>query len=448
MNDVAILAEGLGKQFQIGKKQEKYKTLRSALADTFMAPFRRTGKLLRGQATGASGLDEIIWALKDVSFEVKQGEVVGIIGRNGAGKSTLLKILSRITEPTTGFANIYGRVGSLLEVGTGFHHELTGRENIYLNGAILGMTRLEINRKFDEIVAFSEVEKFIDTPVKHYSSGMYLRLAFAVAAHLEPEILLVDEVLAVGDASFQKKCLNRMQDVGQQGRTVLFVSHNMPAITRLCERVILLDEGKVLMDGPSHQVVSAYLNSGLGTMAAREWPDPIKAPASDAVRLCAVRVRTEDGRITETMDIRQPIGIEMEYEVLEPGYVLLPHYTLHNAEGVLVFITLDQDPAWRRRPRPPGRYVSTGWIPGNFLTEGLMVVGSAMRSLEPDAPHFFARDAVAFQVIDNFDYTDTARGDYAKQLRGVVRPLLKWDTRSISNGNEATAAVTEKEVQL
>ena len=447
MSDIAVQTQGLSKQYQIGKKQDKYKTLRSTLSSTFMAPFRRTSRLLRGQATGAAELDEMIWALKDISFEIKQGEVVGIIGRNGAGKSTLLKILSRITEPTTGFANIFGRVGSLLEVGTGFHYELTGRENIYLNGAILGMTRVEINRKFDEIVAFSEVEKFIDTPVKHYSSGMYLRLAFAVAAHLEPEILLVDEVLAVGDASFQKKCLNRMQDVGQQGRTVLFVSHNMQAVTRLCERVILLDEGKVLMDGPSHQVVSAYLNSGLGTMAAREWPDPKNAPASDAIRLCAVRVRTEDDQVTETVDIRQSVRIEMEYEVLEPGYMLLPHYTLHNAEGVLIFVALDQDPVWRRRPRPLGRYVSTSWIPGNFLAEGLMIVGAAMRSLEPDVSHFFARDAVAFQVIDNFDSKDTARGDYTKQLRGVVRPLLKWHTRSISNGSEATVAVTEKEVQ-
>ena len=217
-----------------------------------------------------------IWALKDVSFDINRGEVVGIIGRNGAGKSTLLKILSEITEPTEGRVEIHGRVGSLLEVGTGFHPELTGRENVYLNGAILGMKRAEIERKFDEIVAFAEVEKFIDTPVKHYSSGMYLRLAFAVAAHLEPEILIVDEVLAVGDAAFQKKCLGKMAGVAKEGRTVLFVSHNMPAITRLCERAILLDEGRLLQDGVSHQVVKAYLNAGLGTTAMREWPDPTK----------------------------------------------------------------------------------------------------------------------------------------------------------------------------
>jgi lipopolysaccharide transport system ATP-binding protein len=236
MSYTAIRVDNLSKQYRIGGPQKKYETLRDTLANTLATPLRRAGKLLRGQATGAAELDATIWALRDVSFKVQRGEVVGIIGRNGAGKSTLLKILSRITEPTLGVAEIRGRVGSLLEVGTGFHQELTGRENIYLNGAILGMKRHEIEHKFDEIVAFAEVEKFIDTPVKHYSSGMHLRLAFAVAAHLEPEILLVDEVLAVGDAAFQKKCLNKMEDVGQQGRTVLFVSHNMPAITRLCER--------------------------------------------------------------------------------------------------------------------------------------------------------------------------------------------------------------------
>ena len=225
-----------------------------------------------------------------MSFDVRPGEVVGLIGRNGAGKSTLLKVLSRITDPTRGGVDLCGRVGSLLEVGTGFHPELTGRENIYLSGAILGMKRAEIRRKFDEIVAFAEVERFVDTPVKHYSSGMYLRLAFAVAAHLEPEILLVDEVLAVGDARFQRKCLDKMQDVGQRGRTVLFVSHSMPAITRLCGRAILLEDGTVVADGVSHDVVARYLNSGLGTSATREWLDPRKAPGTDVVRLCAVRV--------------------------------------------------------------------------------------------------------------------------------------------------------------
>ncbi|MEW6577698.1 MAG: ABC transporter ATP-binding protein [Chloroflexota bacterium] len=261
MGNVAIRVEGLGKMYRIGGRQERYRTLRDTLTDAFTAPFRRASSLLHGQAYGAANLNETIWALKDVSFEVKHGEVVGIIGRNGAGKSTLLKILSRITEPTEGYADVYGRVGSLLEVGTGFHPELTGRENIYLNGAILGMSRAEIDRKFDEIVAFAEIEKFIDTPVKHYSSGMGLRLGFAVAAHLEPEILVVDEVLAVGDAQFQKKCLGKMSEVAGEGRTVLFVSHNMAAVLNLCDRVAVLDRGNVRYLGEANEGVARYVNN-------------------------------------------------------------------------------------------------------------------------------------------------------------------------------------------
>jgi lipopolysaccharide transport system ATP-binding protein len=241
------------------------------LVDTFISPFRRAGKLLRGQASGAAELDETFWALKDVSFEIKSGEVVGIIGHNGAGKSTLLKILSDITEPSRGYADVYGRVGSLLEVGTGFHPELTGRENIYLNGAILGMKRLEIERKFDEIVAFAEIDKFIDTPVKHYSSGMYVRLAFAVAAHLEPEILLVDEVLAVGDIAFQKKCLGKMDNVSQEGRTVILVSHNMNAIQRLCPRSLLLNKGKLVAYGETPDIIAQYLSSNSHTDGPNRW---------------------------------------------------------------------------------------------------------------------------------------------------------------------------------
>ena len=263
MSEVAIRCEGLGKQYRIGKP-ERYRTLRDTLTDAMYAPFRRIRSAFQPSSPPASqhpNGDDTIWALKDVSFEIKQGEVVGIIGRNGAGKSTLLKILSRITEPTEGIAEIRGRMGSLLEVGTGFHPELTGRENIYLNGAILGMKKTEIERKFDEIVAFAEVEKFIDTPVKHYSSGMHVRLAFAVAAYLEPEILLVDEVLAVGDAAFQKKCIGKMGDVARQGRTVLFVSHNITAILSLCQRAILLDRGRVLADGTSQNTVSQYFQA-------------------------------------------------------------------------------------------------------------------------------------------------------------------------------------------
>ncbi|MCE7948238.1 MAG: ABC transporter ATP-binding protein [Chloroflexi bacterium CFX4] len=262
MGDIALRVEGLGKQYRIGKAEAAYRTFRDVLADTLSAPFRRAVGLLRGNAAAANNLSEVIWALRDVSFTVKKGEVVGIIGRNGAGKSTLLKILSSITEPTTGEAKLYGRVGALLEVGTGFHPELTGRENIYLNGAILGMSRAEIRRKFDEIVAFAEVEKFIDTPVKHYSSGMGLRLGFAVAAHLEPEILIVDEVLAVGDSAFQRKCLGKMGEVAGEGRTVLFVSHNMAAVQNLCGRGIVLESGRLIVDALVNIAIEAYTLQG------------------------------------------------------------------------------------------------------------------------------------------------------------------------------------------
>lgn len=425
-----ITVENIAKRYRIGRSQAPYSTLREALVGALRSPLR---KFQRGNDPGG-----FVWAIEDVSFTVNPGEIVGIIGRNGAGKSTLLKMLSRITEPTRGRISLYGRVGSLLEVGTGFHPELTGRENIYLNGAILGMARNEIVRNFDEIVNFAEVAKFIDTPVKHYSSGMYLRLAFAVAAHLEPEILLVDEVLAVGDARFQRKCLDKMQDVAEHGRTVLFVSHNMPAITRLCPRTILLDNGHVLRDGPSHQVVSAYLQSGLGTTAAREWKDIGAAPGNEIVRLCAVRVRNHAGEVSDALDIRQPLQIEAEYEVLQPGNELIPDCQISNDEGLLLFVTGDQRSVWGRRPKPAGRFISTVEIPGNFLAEGTMFVTVCMSTMEPQHLHYMERDAVAFQVIDSMD-GDSVRGDYAGPMGGVVRPRLQWETRHL-----ASAAAVEE----
>ena len=422
MTAIAIRAQGLGKQYRLGSRPGGYTTLREVVMETLQAPSRWLG--WRGQPKTAA---EQLWALRGASFEIKQGEVVGLIGRNGAGKSTLLKVLSRITEPTAGWAEIHGRVGSLLEVGTGFHPELTGRENIYLNGAILGMPREEIRRKFDEIVAFAEVERFLDTPVKHYSSGMYLRLAFAVAAHLEPEILMVDEVLAVGDVTFQKKCLDKMQDVGQAGRTVLFVSHSMPAITRLCERAILLEGGQVEQDGPAAQVVGAYLRAGLGTTAVREWGEE-EAPGQEVVRLRAVRVRAADGETRDTIDIRQPVSIEMEYEVCKPDYQLMPHFSLFTEESIHAFSAHDVDPKWRKRPRPVGQYTSRCQIPGNFLAEGTMFIAVGCMTLNPEIHQFWESDAVAFQVIDSMD-GDTARGEYGGHVGGAVRPMFNWDTQ-------------------
>jgi lipopolysaccharide transport system ATP-binding protein len=425
---LAIGAKDIAKKYRLGGPARRHASLRDAIAHAASGPVRGMRSLMRSRDVKQSEREaEEFFALKGVSFDIRQGEVVGLIGRNGAGKSTLLKILSRITEPTSGRAEVHGRLGSLLEVGTGFHPELTGRDNIFLNGAILGMRRQEIASRFAEIVEFSGVSQFIDTPVKRYSSGMYLRLAFAVAAHLDTEILVVDEVLAVGDASFQKKCLAKMEDVGQHGRTVVFVSHNMMAVTRLCQRTILLDEGRVLDDGPSHEIVGSYLRSGLGTTAHREWTDLASAPGNQIARLRSVCVKTEDGEISEAMDIRRPVRIEMTFDVLEAGHLLVPNFHLFNEEGVCVFIVNDQDPEWRYRTRPQGRFVSAVNIPGNFLAEGAIVVRAVVSTMDPVTVHFSEDDAVAFQVIDSLD-GDSARGAFAGAYPGVVRPLLQWTT--------------------
>lgn len=427
MTDIAIRVENLSKQYRIGASKNN-RNLREALIEGLKAPFRRAGRLLQGHAKGAAELEETIWALRDVSFEIKKGETVGIIGPNGSGKSTALKILSRITEPTLGFAEIYGRVGSLLEVGTGFHSELTGRENIYLSGAILGMRRAEIKRKYDDIVAFAEIGKFIDTPVKHYSSGMYLRLAFAVAAHLEPEILIVDEVLAVGDTRFQKKCLKKMEDIGQEGQTVLFVSHSMSAITQLCQRAILVDQGLIIKDGPSREVVDSYLKSDNATIAERVWCDLSKAPKSDVVRLRAVRVKTKDGLITEMVYISQAVEIEIEYDVLKSGYILLPILNFYTGTGISVFESNDIDPTWRRRPRSVGHWTSTVRIPKNFLSEGMLLVTLSFVTLDPFVGQFKESNALVFHVADDMK-EDSARGDYPGKMESGVRPVLKWSTK-------------------
>ncbi|HOE67366.1 MAG TPA: ABC transporter ATP-binding protein [Candidatus Hydrogenedentes bacterium] len=313
MGDIAITAHNLGKMYHIGARVDRYRTLRDSIASGVKAPFIKMARLLRGHASAAANLNETIWALRHASLEIRHGEVVGLIGRNGAGKSTLLKVLSRITEPTEGSATLYGRVGSLLEVGTGFHPELTGRENIFLNGAIIGMKRVEIASKFDEIVAFSELDTFIDTPVKHYSSGMYTRLAFAVAAHLETEILLVDEVLAVGDVSFQKKCMGKMSDVASQGRTVIFVSHNMGAIQTLCTRGVLLRGGEIVRDGAVDEIVQDYL-SYLNEGAVDAFVNNPERQGAGNVKLTAARVLDDTGASNPHLVSGKPATFEFDYE--------------------------------------------------------------------------------------------------------------------------------------
>lgn len=431
----AVEIEGLGKRYRLGVADHVPDSFAQALVGFVRNPianYRKYRSLYKFDDVSDGDTQDdpsrgILWALKGINVNVDRGELVGIIGTNGAGKSTLLKILSRITPPTVGRAVIRGRVGSLLEVGTGFHQELTGRENVYLNGTILGMRRKEVDRKFDEIVAFSGVDDFLDTPVKRYSSGMRVRLAFAVAAHLEPEILIVDEVLAVGDAAFQRKCLNKMEDVGQQGRTVLFVSHNMPAVTRLCERAILLHNGRMIADGTAHQVVSAYLTEGHGAASWKSWEDDRRAPGSEVVRLRAMRVITRNGTQHDALNIHEPVGLQMEIEVLREGHVLMGYFTLWDGDGVRVFTSIDTDPAWHGRPRPIGRYTSTAWIPGDLLNEGLLYVSAAMKSVDPMRNHFHAKQVIAFQVVDKAT-NSLARQSWAGSMGGVVRPLLDWET--------------------
>jgi len=442
MSQSAITIENLSKVYRIGVRETANDSIGRSLIEFAKSPvqnyrkYRSLYKFSNDELSEQYAGDDILWALKNVSFDVKQGEVVGIIGVNGAGKSTLLKLISRITPPTAGSITIRGRVSSLLEVGTGFHPELTGRDNVYLNGTILGMRKLEVDKKFDEIVAFAGIDKFLDTPVKRYSMGMRVRLAFAVAAHLEPEILIIDEVLAVGDAEFQKKCLSKMEDVGKDGRTVLFVSHNMAAVTRLCQRGILLSAGSVIADGGAHDIVSSYLTAGLGTSAAQEWPEPDDAPGDDSVRLRAVRVIDSDGTVSAGFDIRKPIGLQLEYDVLRGGELLMPYFSLNDDEGIMLFSTIDQDLRWHTEPRPPGRYVSTAWIPGNLLSEGMAYVTVAMRTAVRKYRPFHEFDVVAFNVIDKME-GGSARGEWVGRLSGAVRPKLDWTTECVASSQVA-----------
>jgi len=444
MTDIAIRVENLGKQYRIGTQRARYKTLRESLTSAFAAPFRHiklndhkttdntttSSPIVSSQSSRSP--DDWIWALKDVSFDVKQGEVVGVIGRNGAGKSTLLKILSRITAPTEGRVEVYGRVASLLEVGTGFHPELTGRENIYLNGAILGMHRAEIERKFDEMVAFAEAEKFIDTPVKHYSSGMYVRLAFAVAAHLEPEILLVDEVLAVGDASFQKKCLGKMGEVAKGGRTVLFVSHNMAAILNLCGRGMLLDGGQVQAAGPIQHVVDAYLSTSMKLEGEAILRD--HRPDDDTeLRFLAVRILGDDRRASAYVDLKQGCSVEIEYEVRKPITGAQIAFELWNSLGICVLSTTDLDlqPECLRTTRQPGLYRTSCFLESVHLRPGRYWIdlGSSVpgiRMLDE------ARNAISFEVVD----TGSVEYKLTQGRRGVIAPILRWDTIQLVQGSQ------------
>jgi lipopolysaccharide transport system ATP-binding protein len=425
MTDLAIRVENLGKQYRIGVEPEHYKTLRDSLSSAITTPLRAVKSALRTTNSGNGQRPDRIWALREVSFNVQRGQILGIIGRNGAGKSTLLKILSRVTEPTEGYAEIRGRVGSLLEVGTGFHPELTGRENIYLNGAILGMKRIEIDRKFDEIVAFSEVEKFIDTPVKRYSSGMYLRLAFAVAAHLEPEILVVDEVLAVGDAEFQRKCLGKMTDVAQEGRTVLFVSHNMSAILRLTEETLLLDSGQLVLRAPTAKAVDVYMSSNFSKSGERYWEAEDIPSQAAPFRPISFRVCDADGRVVDTVRSTEPVHLTVEYVLDDEITGLRVGIYLMTARGEYVFTSFDTDAPEKFDKygvRPSGHYVSRCTIPADFLNEGRYVLGVNASSFRVKR-YFYDEHALSFNV----DGSGAPGTQWTEVRQGPVRPRLQWE---------------------
>jgi lipopolysaccharide transport system ATP-binding protein len=417
MSNLAIRVQDLGKQYRIGLSPTRYRTLRETLVESINIP-ARLKRRNNGEELGK------IWALKDISFDVEKGQVLGVIGRNGAGKSTLLKILSRVTEPSEGFAEIRGRVGSLLEVGTGFHPELTGRENIYLNGAILGMNKTEIDAKFDQIVSFAEVEQFIETPVKRYSSGMYLRLAFAVAAHLEPDILVVDEVLAVGDAEFQRRCLGKMSDVAKQGRTVLFVSHNMSAVLRLTEEAILLDKGKLVRRGPTQETVDFYMSTGYAQTGQRIWEtDEIPESASPFLPV-ELRLCNQKGRTIDTVRSTEPITINVKYELKAPITGLRVGLYLMTTQGEYVFTSFDTDqPEMYERfsVRPAGIYTSSCTLPANFLNEGRYVLGINASSFRVKR-YFQDEQALTFTV----DVSGAPGMQWPENRLGPVRPALEW----------------------
>lgn len=419
-----ITVENLSKKYIIGhQKQERYTTLRDVLAN---GAKRFTHKLRHPFAAPARDPNhEEFWALKDVSFEIQQGDRVGIIGRNGAGKSTLLKILSRITEPTFGRVSIKGRVASLLEVGTGFHPELTGRENIFLNGAILGMSKAEIKKKFDEIVAFAEVEKFLDTPVKRYSSGMYVRLAFAVAAHLEPEILIVDEVLAVGDVAFQKKCLGKMQDIGGEGRTVLFVSHNMTAVSTLCNRSIVLEKGGLILDAAPETAIKNYFDGVYGKEVARvEW-DIINAPGDDTVRLTSVAVLNSRGEESSSFDRREPISFQLGYVIPSKQRApISPQIRIFDESKTCVFVS--HKPQEWINERENSHYMSVCVIPAYFMNDRRYSADIYFTTPHTKTIHLHLENAVSFNV------SDSERASFFGQIPGGVRPDLLWVTKLIN----------------
>ncbi|GHS86533.1 ABC transporter [Synergistales bacterium] len=432
MSNTVIKVEGLGKKYNLTKKNTlAYVSLRDSLTMYAKRVGEKIAHPFAARPSSAPASKNEFWALRDVNFSVAQGEKLGVIGHNGAGKSTLLKVLSRITEPTTGRVSIKGRVSSLLEVGTGFHYELSGRENIFLNGAILGMRRAEIKRNFDAIVEFSGVEQFLDMPIKYYSSGMTVRLAFAVAAFLNTEILIVDEVLAVGDAEFQKKCIGKMDEVNhKEGRTVLFVSHNMSAVASFCGRGLLLEQGSVSSVGDISSIVARYAGGGGESGSSASFPPGFHG--DDEAELIEVNIKKESGQRAIDFAITEPIRISIKYRVKQENASLTPGIFLTNSTGERVLLSKDapfDGDGTKKTSR--GVYLASCVIPGNFLNDGMYAIGLEMTTMTQAVSHFYVPNALSFMVLDNMENTPT-RGLYRGPFQGVVRPLLKWDSEKIS----------------
>ena len=427
MSNIVIEVEKLSKIYRLG--QIGTGTLTDDMKVWWAKARGKPNPLLKIGREIRSEDDGMIWALRDVSFDVEEGRVLGIIGKNGAGKSTLLKILSRVTAPSNGEVRVGGRIASLLEVGTGFHPDLTGRENLYLNGAILGMKRAEIDRKFDEILDFSEVEQFIDTPVKRYSSGMYVRLAFAVAAHLDPEILVVDEVLAVGDAEFQKKCLGKMSDVAQQGRTVLFVSHNMSAILRLTQETIVMEKGRLVLRAPSSEAVDYYLSAGNARAGERTWETNESSVRPSPFRPIALRLLDRRGKVVETVRSVEPFTVEVEYELSAPLTALRIGLYLNSARGDQVLTTFDTDdpPRFEKySTRPAGHYLSRCTFPADLLNNGRYIIGVNASSYGIRR-YFMDEQALAFNV----DPSGAPGMQWNEPRPGVLRPRYDWTIKLV-----------------
>jgi lipopolysaccharide transport system ATP-binding protein len=425
-SDIVVRTNNLGKAYRLGVLSQQKHSGYDFLG--FDLPLQRLWPILLGDEQDITAAENVYWALRDLDLEVRRGEVVGVIGKNGSGKSTLLKILARVTEPSTGHADVTGQVGSLLEVGTGFHPELTGRQNVFLNGSIMGMSHEQIARRFDEIVSFAEVEAFIDTPVKHYSSGMYMRLAFSVAAHMECEILIVDEVLAVGDIHFQKKCLGRIDSEVKSGKTVLFVSHNTSMIMQVCTRCVLLEGGRLVEDGLPQPIVESYFSRSMVIVAERVWgeSDAPTSPERD-FRLRAVRALNSAGQVATRFDVKEPILIELEWDVLNERFALISQIYLRHESGVCVFVSMDNlDSPWTHKKAPVGHYKAQCFIPAHFLNEGMFSVEFCMCTSPTTTEYVAFPEAVIFYVIDDMK-NEGVRGSWGREwFSSILRPRLQW----------------------